>query len=151
MEYLLLNVLAMSRGSVDFAKKLLEQRNAPPSPTSPGNNKPDGWTCKLCRPMPIDHVCCKRLNCITQFQVFNNICPDRDILEMCTKVHCNIWADEFHFLMESFRNSAYLQFILWCFGQLWRANRLMVPSCAVLSIWWIYPSLDGHCMGYRSS
>ena len=113
MEYLLRNVLAMGRGSVDFAKKLLEQRNAPPSPTSPSNNKPDWCTCKLCRPMPSDqgNVCCKRVNCMTRFQVFNNICLGRDILEMRIKAHCNIRADQFHFLIKSVRNSTYLQFI----------------------------------------
>ncbi|KAJ7363181.1 hypothetical protein OS493_011461 [Desmophyllum pertusum] len=46
MVYLLRNVLAMGRGSLDFAKKLLDEKNAPPPPPpSPGNSSPE-W-CKV--------------------------------------------------------------------------------------------------------
>ena len=153
MQYLLQNVLAMGRGSLDFARKLLDERNAPPAPPSPSNNTPDWCKCKLCRPMPSDleNVCCKRVNCITRFQVFNNICLDRDILEVCIKARCDIRADEFNFSMESFRKAASRQFILWRFGKLGRSNRRVVPSCSVLAIRRTYPSPDGRYMGYRNS
>ncbi|PFX13816.1 hypothetical protein AWC38_SpisGene22074 [Stylophora pistillata] len=111
MAYLLrINVLAMGRGSLDFAKKLLQEKNAPPPPTpSPGDTSPEWCKCNACRPMPneIENVCCKRVTCITRFQAFNNICLDRDILEVCIKARCDIQADEFNFSMESFRKAAY--------------------------------------------
>ena len=79
MAYLLRNVLAMGRGS-------LEEKNAPPPtpPPSPGDTAPEWCKCNVCRPMPneIENVCCKRVTCITRFQAFNNICLDRDILEV---------------------------------------------------------------------
>ncbi|PFX13034.1 P2X purinoceptor 7 [Stylophora pistillata] len=150
MAYLLRNVLAMGRGSLDFAKKLLQKKNAPPPPPpSPGDNSPVWCKCNACRPMPneIENVCCKRVTCITRFQAFNNICLDRDSLEVCIRACCDIRADEFNFSMEGFRKSAYRQFVLWRFGKLGRGNRRVVPSCVVLSIRRIYPSADGQYMG----
>lgn len=154
MAYLLRNVLAMGRGSLDFAKNLLQEKNAPPPPPpSPGDTSPEWCKCNVCRPMPneIENVCCKRVACITRFQAFNNICLDRDILEVCIKARCDIRADDFNFSMESFRKAAYRQFVLWRFGKLGRGNRRVVPSCAVLSIRRMYPSADGQYMGYRNS
>ena len=154
MAYLLRNVLAMGRGSLDFAKNLLQEKNAPPPPPpSPGDTCPEWCKCHVCRPMPneIENVCCKRVACITRFQAFNNICLDRDILEVCMKARCDIRADEFNFSVESFRKAAYRQFVLWRFGKLGRGNRRVVPSCVVLSIRRMYPSADGQYMGYRNS
>ena len=65
MAYLLRNVLAMGRGS-------LEEKNAapPPSPPSPCDTSPEWCKCDVCRPMPneIENVCCKRVTCITGFR-----------------------------------------------------------------------------------
>ena len=65
MPYLLRNVLAMGRGS-------LEEKNAapPPSPPSPWDTSPEWCKCNVCRPMPneIENVCCKRVTCITRFR-----------------------------------------------------------------------------------
>ena len=144
----------MGRGSLDFAKKLLDEKNAPPPPPpSPGNSSPKWCKCRVCWPMQSEqeNVCCKRVNCITRFQVFNNMCPDRDILEVYIKARCDIRADEFNFSMESFQKAAYRQFILWRYGKLGRSNRRVVPSCAVLSIRQSYPPPDGQYMGYRNS
>ncbi|XP_022809704.1 P2X purinoceptor 7-like, partial [Stylophora pistillata] len=150
MAYPLRNVLAMGRGSLDFAEKLLQEKNEPPPPPpSSGDTSPEWCKCNACRPMPnkIENVCCKRVTCITRFQAFNNICLDRDILEVCIKARCDIRADEFNFSMESFRKAAYRQFVLWRFGKLGRGKRRVVPSCVVLSIRRIYPSADGQYMG----
>ena len=109
MAYLLRNVLAMGRGSLDFAKNLLQEKDAPPlPPPSPGGTSHPWCKCNICRLMPneIENVCCKRVTCITRFQAFNNICLDRDILEVCIKSRCDIRADEFNFSMESFRKAA---------------------------------------------
>lgn len=154
MKYPLGNVLAMGRGSLDFAKKLLDERNGLPLPEpSPGNASPEWCKCHVCQPMPSEqeNVCCKRVNCITGFQVFNNICLDRDTLEVCIKAHCDIRADKFNFLMESFRKAACRQCILWGLGKLGQGNRRVVPSCAVLKIRRTNPSPNGQYMGFRNN
>ena len=114
MAYLLRNVLAMGRGS-------LEEKNAapPPSPPSPCDTSPVWCKCNVCRPMPneIENVCCKRVTCITRFQAFNNICLDKDILEVSIKARCDIQADDFNLSMESFRKAAYRQF---CSVEVWQ-------------------------------
>ena len=125
----------------------------PPPPPSPGNNSSPEWCrCGVCRPMPSDqeNLCFKRVNCITRFQVFNNICLDRYILEVCIKARCDIRADDFNFSMESFRKAAYRQFILWRYGKLGRGNRRVVSSCAVLSIRHTYPSPDGKQLNFKA-
>ena len=144
----------MGRGSLDFAKKLLQEKNAPPPPPpNPGDTSPEWCKCNACWPMPneIENVCCKRVTCITRFQAFDNICLDRDILEVCIEARCDIRADEFDFSKESFRKAAYRQFVLWRCGKLGWGKRRVVPSCVVLSIRRIYPSTDGQYMGYRNS
>lgn len=144
----------MGRGSLDFAKQLLEEKNTPDPPAStPSTNFPQWCKCKNCRPMPseIENVCCNRVNCLTRLQVFNNICLDRDILEVCIKARCDIRADEFNYSMESFRKAAYRQFTLWRYGKLGRGNRRVVPSCVVLAVRNIYPSPSGNYMGFRNS
>ena len=142
MAYVLRSVLAMGRGSLDFTKNLLQEKNAPPPP-SPGDTSPEWCKCHVCRPMQneIENVCCKRVACVTRFQAFNNICLDRDILEVCIKARCDILADDFNFSMESFRKAAYGQFVLWRFGKLGWGNRRVVLSCAVL--------MDGRTDGGR--
>ena len=64
-------------------------------------------------------------------KAFNNICLDRDILELhvCINARC---AD-FNFLMESSTKAAYNQFGLWNYGKLGIGNRPVIPACAVRS------------------
>ena len=96
----------MGRGSLDFAKQLVAD-NIPEEPTPP-NDLP--WCrCEVCVPMETEqeNVCCKKRQCITSYRTFNNICLDRDILEVCIKAWCDIRADEFNFSMESFCKAAY--------------------------------------------
>ena len=53
MAYLLRNVLAMGRGSLDFAKNLQEKiAPPPPSPLRRGDTFPEWCKCNMCRPMP---------------------------------------------------------------------------------------------------
>lgn len=111
IEYFFRNVLVMGRGSLDFVKKLLDEKNVLLLFfLSLGNNSFLEWCrCGVCRFMFSDqeNFCCKRVNCIICFQVFNNICFDRDILEVCIKVRCDIRVDDFNFSMESFRKVVY--------------------------------------------
>ena len=85
----------MGRGSLDFAKQLVAE-NLPEEP-SPPSDLP--WCqCRVCVPMETEqeNVCCKKRQCITSYRTFNNICLDRDILEVCIKARCDIRADEFN-------------------------------------------------------
>ena len=64
----------MGKGSLDFATKVPGEQNAPPLlPPRPGDSSPN-----LLASAKRD-VCCKRVNCITRFQAFNNnISFDKD-------------------------------------------------------------------------
>ena len=148
-DQLLINLLSMGRGSLDFAKKLSD--GEPEEPPPPVNN-PQWCRCGVCRPMPDEqeNLCCKRVTCLTSYMAFSNICLDRDILEICIKARSDIQAEEFNFSMESFRKAAYRQFALWRYGKLGRGNRRVIPSCAVLKIREIYPAPDGRYMGFRA-
>ena len=111
----------MGRGNLDFAKQLVAN-NIPEEPTPP-SDLPWCW-CQVCAPMETEqeNVCCKKHQCITSYRTFNNICLDRDILEVCIKARCDFRVDEFNFSMESFRKAAYPQFALWKYGKFGGAN-----------------------------
>ena len=101
----LIKLLGLGRGSLDFAKNFILASDDPEHPEPPSE-----W-CKyrVCRPMPDEqeNVCCKRATCITNYTSFSNIRLDRDILEVCIKARCDIRAEEFNFSMESFRKAGY--------------------------------------------
>lgn len=147
---LLLKLLSMGRGSLDFAKRLVAD-NLPEEPV-PSTDLPS-CQCQVCVPMETgeENVCRKKRQCITSYRTFNNICLDRDILEVCIKARSDIRADEFNFSMESFRKAAYCQFALWKYGKLGRGNRRVLPACAVRMIRQAYPSPDGRYMGFRNN
>ena len=148
---ILVHLLGMGRGSLDFAKKLAEED--PNDPEPPAEETPEWCKCRVCVPMlsEEENVCCKRVTCITSYTSFSNICVDRDILEVCIKARCDIRADEFNFSMESFRKAGYRQFALWRYGKLGRGNRKVIPACAVCRIRAQYPAPDGRYMGFRAS
>ena len=82
---ILVNLLSMGRGSLDFAKKIASAE--PEELEPPAEDTPEWCKCRVCRRMPDDQeiVCCKRVTCITSYTAFTNICLDRDILEVCIK------------------------------------------------------------------
>ena len=92
---ILVHLLSMGRGSLDFAKKLADED--PNDPEPPPEETPEWCKCRVCVPMPSEeeNVCCKRVTCITSYTSFANICQDSDILEVCIKARCDIRADEF--------------------------------------------------------
>lgn len=148
---ILIKLLSMGRGSLDFAKNLAEE--GPNDPEPPDEDTPEWCKCRVCQPMPSEeeNVCCKRVTCLTSYTSFSNICLDRDILEVCIKARCDLRADEFNFSMESFRKAGYRQFALWRYGKLGRGNRRVIPACAVRRIRAQYPAPDGRYMGFRAS
>ena len=137
----------MGRGSLDFAKKLHVVADNLPEEPVPSTDLPR-CQCQVCVPMETgeENVCCKKRQCITSYRTFNNICLDRDILEVCIKARSDIRADQFKFSMESFRKAAYCQF-----GKLGIGNRRVLPACAVRMIRQAYPSPDGRYMGFRNN
>ena len=148
---ILVHLLSMGRGSLDFAKKLADED--PNDPEPPAEETPGWCKCRVCVPMPSEeeNVCCKRMTCITSYTSFANIYLDRDILEVCIKARCDIRADEFNFSKESFRKAGYRQFALWRYGKLGRGNRRVIPACTVRRIRTQYPAPDGRYMGFRAS
>ena len=148
---ILVHLLSMGRGSLDFAKKLADED--PNDPEPPAEETPEWCKCGVCVPMPSEeeNVCCKRVTCITSYTSFANICLDRDRLEVCIKARCDIRAEEFNFSMERFWKAGYRQFALWRYGKLGRGNRKVIPVCAVRRIRTQYPAPDGRYMGFRAS
>ena len=147
---MLVKLLSMGRGSLDLAKQLVAD-NIPEEPTLLTDLP---WCrCRVCVPMKTEqeNVCCKKRQSITSYRTLDNICLDRDILEVCIKARCDIRADEFNFPVESFRKAAYRQFAVWKYGKLGRGNRRVLPACAVRMIRQAYPSPDGRYMGFRNN
>ena len=149
----LIKLLGLGRGSLDFAKNFILGSDDPEDPEPPSEDLPEWCKCRVCRPMPDEqeNVCCKRVTCITNYTSFSNICLDRDILEVCIKARCDIRADEFNFSMESFRKAGYRQYALWRYGKLGRGNRRVIPTCVVRRIRTRYPAPDGRYMGFRAN
>ena len=107
---LLVRILSMGRGSLDFAEQLVADDLPDQPPSSPPRDLP--WCiCRVCRPMDTEqeNICCKERVCITSNNTFNNICLDWDILEACIKARCNVRPDDFNFSMESFKKAGYRQ------------------------------------------
>lgn len=143
------------RGSLDFARRLLDQENSgedPPQP-EPSNNAALRWCiCSNCvqMPTPEENKCCKRRECNTSYELFQNLCIDRHVLELAIRARCDIRVEPLDFSMSSFRKAAYRQFILWEHGYLGKGNRRVVPSCAVKKVRQQYPAPDNVYMGFRA-
>lgn len=149
---LLVNLLGMGRGSMDFARNLVDSEE-PEIPNETEERTLTWCKCRHCREMNNDteNVCCKRVRCVTLHRSFSNICLDRENLEVTIKERSDFRADEFDFSMESFRKAGYRRYIIWKYGKLGRGNRRVIPSCVVWAIRYAFPSATGTYMGYRNS
>lgn len=100
------------RGSLDFARRLLDQENSgedPPQP-EPTNNAALRWCiCSNCVQIttPEENKCCKRRECITSYELFQNLCIDPHVLELAKRARCDIRVEPLDFSMSSFRKAAY--------------------------------------------
>ena len=105
------------RGSLDFARRLVTRENSDEEPQpDPTNNAVPGWCiCNNCiqMPTPEENKCCRRRECITSYELFQNLCIDRHVLELAIRARCDIRVEPLDFSMSSFRKAAYRQFILW--------------------------------------
>ena len=142
------------QGGVSLAKSILDITPEPQAPLPPSpSSTPDWCTCGNCRPMPspIENVCCRRRNCITQYDVFQLICLHPVVLRVAVRNSCDWRADPIVYSHSNFRKAAYRQYILWVYGHLGRGNRRVAPSCVVLRIRARYPSSDGTYLGFRET
>ena len=150
---LLLELLSNGRGSLDYAKNLLQGSSNDPNPEVPLNTgQPEWCICEVCRPMttPEENKCRKRV-CVTSYELFQNIYIDREVLTVATRARCDIRIEEPDYASNRFRKAAYRQHIIWRFGKLGRGNRNVCPACVVGVIREAYPALDGEYLGFRRS
>ena len=124
---LLLRILRIGRGSLDFAKQLVAD-DLPKHPPLAARDLPL-CICYVCRPMATEqeNICCKKRLCITSYNTLNNICLDQDILQVCIKARCDIWAVDFKCSMESFRKASYWQYALWTYRKLGWGDQCVLP------------------------
>lgn len=141
---LLVLVLNNGRGSLDYARRLLENDEDPEDNPQPylTINGPRWCICHNCinMPTPDENKCCQRRECITSYELFHNLCIDRHVLELAIRARCDIRVEPLDFSMASFRKAGYRQFILWEHGYLGKGNRRVIPSCAVKKIRAQYPA-----------
>ena len=143
------------RGSLDFARRLVTRENSDREPQpGPTNNALPGWCiCNICiqMPTPEENKCCRHRECITSYELFQNLCIDCHVLELAIiRARCDIRVEPLDFSMSSFRKAAYRQFILWEHGYLGKGNRRIIPSCAVKKVREQYPAPDNVYMGFRA-
>ena len=153
MEKVLVDLLSNGRGSLDYARNIAKNCDDP-DPDDPSGGEedlPEWCVCRNCVQMenPQEQKCCTLRNCITSYELFQNLCPDRNVLEVAIKARCNMRVDDLDFSMNSYRKAAYRQYILWRYGWLGKGNRWVCPSCAVGMIRVAYPLADGNYMGFR--
>lgn len=151
---LLLELLSNGRGSLDYAKNLIAGVAGDPDPEgSPENEAPEWCICGVCRSMPTpeEDKCCGKRVCVTSYELFQNICIDREVLTVAVRARCDIRVEEPDYSSNSFRKAAYRQFILWRFGKLGRGNRKVCAACVVRVVREAYPALDGQYLGFRRS
>ena len=147
---LLIDLLSKGKGSLDYAKNFREEDG---DPGEPSHGEPDlrpHWcVCSHCIQMDNsqERKYCRLGNCITSYQLFLNLCFDRNVLEVAIKARCDMRADDIDF-SNSFRKAAYRQYILRRYGRLEKGNRRVYPSCLVRMIRYVYSSADSSYMGF---
>ena len=104
-DQLLLELLSNGKGSLDFAKNMVEFGDIT---TAVPETKPPWCTCEVCRPMPTEeeNKYCKKITCVTSYVTFQNTCTDRDVLIMAFRARCDIRAYEPNYSTNRFRKAA---------------------------------------------
>ena len=118
----LLEMLSNGKGSLDFAKNLLEFGG---DPLMLPQSKPSWCKCGICRPMlkEDENKCCGKIRCTTSYVTFQNTCLDRDVLIIAISGRCDLRAKEPEYSTNSFRKGAYSQYILWRYKKLGKGYR----------------------------
>ena len=124
---ILLEILSNGKGSLDFAKNLVQFGGDPPMQPQ---TKPSWCTCGICRPMLTDqeNKCCGKIRCTTSYVTIQNTCLDRDVLIMAIRGRCDLRAEEPDYCTNSFGKAAYRQYNLWRYKKLGKGNRKVCPN-----------------------
>ena len=124
----LLELLSNGKGSLDYAKNIVEFGGI--SPEIP-DLRPPWCKCGVCQTMPTneENKCCGKIRCLTSYATFRNICIDREVLIMAIRSRLTLGLRT-----NGFRKAAYRQFIIWRYKKLGKGNQKVCPSCVVLSI-----------------
>ncbi|CAB4031493.1 Hypothetical predicted protein, partial [Paramuricea clavata] len=79
-----IQILSNGKGSLDYAKNLVQFGEPPPVQPS---TKPAWCVCGICRPMPTEEENNRsgKIRCTTSFMTFPSACLDRDILVMAIR------------------------------------------------------------------
>ena len=78
-----------------------------------------------------ENKCCGKRSCVTSYKMFRNVVLDREVLNIAIHAQCDIRAEVADFKMNSYRKTAYRQYILWKYGKLGKGYRRACPSCVV--------------------
>ena len=98
-------------------------------------------------PTSKEQKCCKRVQCLTMDQTFNEICLNGTTLEVAINSQCDIRVDVTKARSKS--DVAYRQFVMWQHGPLGAGNRMVIPSYCVWKIRQKYLSPDNRYTGYK--
>jgi len=87
-----------------------------------------------------ENKCCRKRTCVTSYELFRNVCIDREVLRLAIGGRCDIRAEEPDFSMNSFRKAAYRQYI---FGVMENWAKVTGACVVVVVVRSVYPSADG--------
>ena len=64
-------------------------------PEPPISDNPEWCVCGICRPMqtPDENKCCGKRRCVTSYELFNNVCLDREVLTLVIRARCDTQKD----------------------------------------------------------
>ena len=124
MENLLIKLLSNGRRSLDYAKNIAKNFDdpEPDDPSAGEEDLPEWCVCGNCMGNPQEQRCCTIRKCITSYELFQNLCLDRNVLEVAIKARCDMRADDLDFSTNSFRKAVYRQYILWRYGRLGKGH-----------------------------
>ena len=147
---LLLEVLCTGRGSLEYARELVNSEDPEPDTPMGEYGTPDWCVCNVCVDMASeeDNRCCGKRSCVTSYEMFRNIVLEREVLNIAIRARCDIRAQVADFEMNSYRKAAYRHYLLWKYGKLGKCNPRVCPSCVGL-VRQTYPSPDGEYKGFR--
>ena len=105
MEKVLVDLLSNGRGSLDYSRNIAKNCDDP-DPDDPSGGEedlPEWCVCRNCVQMenPQEQKCCTLRNCITSYELFQNLCLDRNVLEVAIKARCDMRADDLDFSTNS--------------------------------------------------
>ena len=138
------------RGSLDFVRRLLADDNDDDPQQGPVNNAVPRWciygNC-IQMPTPGENKCCQRRECITSYELFNNLCIVQHVLELAIRARCGAPG----LFNGQFQKSCVQAFFLkWEHGYLGKGNRRVIPSFSVKKVRQNYPAPDNVYLGFRS-